>query len=46
VRVFFHLRTTPSKIMEEMVAAGILTPEKEGTEVFCLDDDLIRILAG
>jgi hypothetical protein len=42
--MFPRHRTNPSKLMEEMVDAGILTPEKDGPEVFCFDD-LIRILA-
>lgn len=37
-------RTTVSKYMEELVTARILTPKKEGTEVFYINDDLIRIL--
>jgi hypothetical protein len=32
--------------MEELVAAKILTPKKDGSEVYYLNDDLIRILAG
>jgi Fic family protein len=39
-------RTTLSKLMEELVAAKILTPKKDGSEVYYLNDDLIRILAG
>jgi Fic family protein len=39
-------RTTLSKLMEELVAARILTPKKDGSEVYYLNDDLIRILAG
>ncbi len=39
-------RTTLSKRMEELVAAKILTPKKDGSEVYYLNDDLIRILAG
>jgi len=35
-------RTTLSKLMEELVA----TPKKDGSEVYYLNDDLIRILAG
>jgi len=35
-----------SKLMEELVAAKKLTPKKDGSEVYCLNDDLIRILAG
>jgi hypothetical protein len=32
--------------MEGLVAAKILTAKKEGSEVYYLNDDLIRILAG
>ena len=39
-------RTTLSKLMEELVAAKILTPKKDGSEVYYLNDDLIRIIAG
>ena len=39
-------RTTISKRMEELVAAKILTPKRDGSEVYYLNDDLIRILAG
>jgi hypothetical protein len=39
-------RTTLSKLMEDLVAAKILTPKKDGSEVYYLNDDLIRILAG
>ncbi len=39
-------RTTLSKLMDELVAAKILTPKKTGSEVYYLNDDLIRILAG
>jgi Fic family protein len=39
-------RTTLSKLMEELVGARILTPKKDGSEVYYLNDDLIRILAG
>ena len=39
-------RTTLTKRMEELVAAKILTPKKDGSEVYYLNDDLIRILAG
>ena len=38
-------RITLSKLMEELVVARILTPRKDGSEVYCLNDDLIRILA-
>uniref|UniRef100_UPI0040481212 Fic family protein n=1 Tax=Roseivirga sp. TaxID=1964215 RepID=UPI0040481212 len=39
-------RTTLTKYMEELVNAGILTPKKDGKEVYYLNDDLIRILEG
>ena len=39
-------RTTLSKRMEELVTAKILTPKRDGSEVYYLNDDLIRILAG
>ncbi|MEX0596407.1 MAG: Fic family protein, partial [Candidatus Paceibacterota bacterium] len=39
-------RTTLTKLMEELVVAKILTPKKDGSEVYYLNDDLIRILAG
>lgn len=39
-------RTTLTKLMEELVATKILTPKKDGSEVYYLNDDLIRILAG
>ena len=39
-------RTTLSKRVEELVAAKILTPKKDGSQVYYLNDDLIRILAG
>lgn len=39
-------RTTISKYMDELVQAKILTPKKEGNEVYYLNDDLIRILEG
>lgn len=39
-------RTTLAKLMEELVDARILTPKKIGSEVYYLNDDLIRILAG
>jgi Fic family protein len=38
-------RTTLTKYMEELVAARILTPKKYGTEVYYINDDLVRILA-
>jgi Fic family protein len=37
-------RTTLTKYMDELVRARILTPKKEGKEVYYLNDDLIRIL--
>ena len=37
-------RTTLTKYMDELVQAKILTPKKEGVDVFYLNDDLIRIL--
>jgi hypothetical protein len=37
-------RTTLTKYMDELVQAKILTPKKDGTEVYYLNDDLIRIL--
>lgn len=39
-------RTTHTKLMEELVTAKILTPKKDGAEVYYLNDDLIRILGG
>jgi hypothetical protein len=30
--------------MDELVKTDILTPKKEGKEIFYLNDDLIRIL--
>jgi len=39
-------RTTLTKLMEELVALKILTPKKDGSEVYYLNEDLIRILAG
>ena len=39
-------RTTLTKYMGELVEAKILTPKKEGAEVYYLNDDLIRILQG
>src|SRR5664280_1318719 len=39
-------RTTQSKLMEDLVTEKILTPKKDGSEVYYLNDDLIRILAG
>lgn len=37
-------RTTVTKYMTELQNAGILTPKKDGKEVFYLNTDLIRIL--
>lgn len=39
-------RTTQTKLMEELVSSKILSPKKYGSEVYYLNDDLIRILAG
>ena len=39
-------RTTLTKYMDELVKARILTPKKDGKEVYYLNDDLIRILEG
>jgi Fic family protein len=39
-------RTTLTKYMDELVSAKILTPKKEGKEIYYLNDDLIRILEG
>jgi len=39
-------RTTISKYMDELMAAKILSPKKEGKEMYYLNDDLIRILEG
>jgi len=39
-------RTTITKYMGELVAAGILSPKKEGLEIYYLNNDLIRILSG
>ena len=39
-------RTTLSKYMDELVTAKILTPKKEGKEVYYINDDLLRILEG
>lgn len=39
-------RTTLTKLMEELVSAKILSPKKYGSEVYYLNNDLIRILAG
>jgi Fic family protein len=37
-------RTTLTKYMDELVQAKVLSPKKEGKEVYYLNDDLIRIL--
>jgi len=39
-------RTTQTKLMEELVSSKILSPKKYGSEVYYLNNDLIRILAG
>jgi Fic family protein len=39
-------RTTLTKYMDQLVKAKILTPKREGKEVYYLNDDLIRILEG
>jgi Fic family protein len=39
-------RTTLTKYLRELVDKKILTPKKEGTEIYYLNDDLIRILKG
>ncbi len=39
-------RTTVTKYMQELVHYQILRPLKEGTEVFYINDDLLRILKG
>ena len=39
-------RTTINKYIDELLRAKILTPKKEGTEIYYLNDDLIRILEG
>ncbi len=38
-------RTTLTKLMEELVAARILTTKRVGSEVYYINDDLVRILA-
>ena len=37
-------RTTLTKYMNALVGLGILSPQKDGKEVFYLNNDLIRIL--
>jgi Fic family protein len=39
-------RTTLTKYMNELVSNKILTPRKDGIEVFYINEDLIRILEG
>jgi Fic family protein len=39
-------RTTVTKYMDELVANKMLTPKKEGKEIYYINDDLIRILEG
>ena len=39
-------RTTLTKYMDTLVEAKILTRKKEGTEIYYLNDDLLRILEG
>ena len=39
-------RTTLTKYIDQLVQAKILTPKKDGTEIYYLNDDLIRILQG
>lgn len=39
-------RTTLTKYMNELVDCQILTPRKDGVEVFYINEDLIRILEG
>lgn len=39
-------RTTLTKYMNELVDSKILTPRKDGVEVFYINEDLIRILEG
>lgn len=39
-------RTTITKYMAELTKIGILTPKKEGLEVYYLNNDLLRILSG
>ena len=37
-------RTTLTKYMNELVSNKILSQKKDGKEVFCVNDDLLRIL--
>ncbi|HEY1006144.1 MAG TPA: Fic family protein, partial [Sphingobacteriaceae bacterium] len=39
-------RTTLTKYIGELVAAKILSPAREGKEVYYINDDLIQILKG
>lgn len=39
-------RTTITKYMTELIKVGILSPKKEGLEVYYLNNDLLRILGG
>ena len=39
-------RTTLTKYMDALVTAKILTPKKDGKEIYYLNEDLIRILGG
>ena len=39
-------RTTLTKYINELVSAKIIRPQKDGKEVFYVNDDLIRILEG
>ncbi len=39
-------RTTVTKYMSELTKAQILTPKKDGKEVFYVNDDLVRMLEG
>jgi len=39
-------RTTLTKYMNELVKHKILSPKKDGVEVYYVNDDLIRILEG
>jgi hypothetical protein len=39
-------RTTLSNRMEELATAKVLNPKRDGSEVYYLNDDLIRILSG
>ena len=39
-------RTTQTKLMSELVSCRILSPKKDGTEMYYVNEDLIRILEG